>query len=208
LGVNDMASGSERQLKTDLVERELLRMIDSGELRPGEVLQQRDIARRLEVSPTPVREAFRRLEAAGLIVSNSHSGARVAEPTVPTDPDALRVRAALEHVGIEMALQHATPEYVAELRRLNEAYAAAAVPEARELHRRLHFTIFEIAGSQILMTQIKLLWGMLEVGSLPRREQVDSAAHHGALIDAIAARDVELAKRLIDAHHNPSDLKG
>jgi DNA-binding GntR family transcriptional regulator len=206
--LGERASGPERQLKIDLVESELLRMIDSGELRPGEALQQRDIAKRLEVSPTPVREAFRRLEMAGLIVSNSHSGARVAEPTHPTDPDALRVRAAVEHVGIELAVQHATPEHIAELRRLNVEYASAAGPEARNLHRRLHFQIFEMAGCQILMTQVRLLWSMLEVGALPRREKGDSVAHHGALIDAIAASDIDLAKQLLDEHHNPPDLPG
>jgi DNA-binding GntR family transcriptional regulator len=81
LGVVDRVSGPERQLKIDMVERELLRMIDSGELRPGEALQQRDIAKRLDVSPTPVREAFRRLEMAGILVTTSHSASPI--PSIP-----------------------------------------------------------------------------------------------------------------------------
>ncbi|HEX5630180.1 MAG TPA: GntR family transcriptional regulator, partial [Acidimicrobiia bacterium] len=181
-------TGMERPLKSDLVERRLLEMIQTGELEPGSPLHQRRIAQQLGVSPTPVREAFRRLEVAGLVVFNSHTGVRVAEPLRPTDPDAMKVRAVVENLGIELAMQRITPEDVAELRRLNEAFGAAETEDdAREWHRRLHYRVYETAGSPALLAQMRLLWGMIQMRSFHPRGRADSVAHHNLLIDAIAS---------------------
>jgi DNA-binding GntR family transcriptional regulator len=193
-----------QQLKSDLVEQRLLEMIQSGELAPGTPLAQRQIARQFDVSPTPVREAFRRLEMAGLVVSTSHSGVRVSEPLLPTDPDAMRVRAAVENLGLELAMQRLTPEDVAALRQLNASYRGAEdEEEAREWHRRLHFRVYETAGSPALLAQMRLLWGMIQLGSAHNRSRTDSAAHHEMLIDAIASGDVARAQATLHDHHYP-----
>lgn len=197
-----------RLSKIDFAEGEILRMLEEGELRPGDPLQQRTIAKRLDVSPTPVREAFRRLEVAGVIVNHPHRGPHVAEPVNATDPDAMRVRAALDHVGVDLAVQNATAADVAELHRLNEAYATAMGTEARELHRQLHFKIIEIAGSPLLKIQMRVLWSVLANGALSSRDRSDSASHHGALIDAIAAGDADRARTLMDEHYTPQPPPG
>lgn len=197
-------TGIERPLKSDMVERRLLEMIQTGELAPGSPLHQRRIAHQLGVSPTPVREAFRRLEAAGLVVFNSHSGVRVAEPLLPTDPDAIKVRAAVENVGIELAMERITPDDVADLRRLNEAFGAADTEsDAHEWHRRLHFRVYETAGSPALLAQMRLLWGMIQMRSFHPRGRADSVAHHTLLIDAIASGDVPRAQAVLHDHHYP-----
>lgn len=204
----DRVEGPERQLKIDLVERELLRMIDSGELRPGEALQQRDIAKRLDVSPTPVREAFRRLEMAGILVTTSHSGVRVADPFDPLDEASRQVRSALEQVGLELAIKTVTSEDIARLRGLNEAYRSAPSAEAVDLHWKLHLGIIELARSRVLTTHLRMMWNLLNLSNAPPRSRADSAAHHEEIIAAIAARDADGAKRLMDEHHNHRVARG
>lgn len=190
------------RLKVDFVEQEVLRLIETGELRPGASLQQRDLASRLEVSPTPVREAFRRLEMAGILVANSHSGFRVADPFDPSDEASTVVRRALEHVGMELAAKAATESDVAELRALNASYATSPVDEARDWHWRLHLRIVELARSPLLSTHLRLLWSLLDTGKVARRSRSESADHHSQIIDAIASRDVAAAQRLMDEHHS------
>jgi DNA-binding GntR family transcriptional regulator len=171
-------------------------------LRPGQPLQQREIASRLAVSPTPVREAFRRLETVGLLVANSHSGFRVAEPLHPTDATTDRIKAELERIGIDLVIQRVTDDDVAELRAINASYRIAADSEARDLHWRLHLRIFETADLPVLVIMLRALWNLLDMGIARPPDRERSFEHHGLIIDAIAARDAEAAKRLIDEHHD------
>lgn len=188
-----------RPSKIDLVEREVIEMIASGELGPGDFLQQRAIAARVGVSPTPVREAFRRLEVAGVLVNRNGRGPQVAEPQ--GGEDANTVPAALDRVGIEMAVRRATPEDIAELRALNHLHTTAAGAEREEVHRRLHFKIVEMSGSQILMTQMQVLWRAVSTTTVARRDPEGSVRQHGNLVEAIAAGDVERARAIVDEHY-------
>ena len=74
--------------KSDIVARGIRELIRSGDLMPGSVLRQRELADRFRVSPTPVREALRQLETEGLVTNELHRGATVAraaeaEPRTP-----------------------------------------------------------------------------------------------------------------------------
>ena len=191
--------------KTDLVEHAVLEMIESGVLPPGSALEQRDIARQLGVSPTPVREAFRRLETAGMIITNSHTSARVAELVDPKDPVALRLRSTLERMFFELAVERATPEALDALRGINAGYAAAGGDERHALHWEFHLRMFELAGSHLLVTHLRMVWNSLERAERNRRPNTDSGAQHLALLDAIAAGDVELGVKLLQRHVDPGE---
>jgi len=90
-----MASPGQQRTKADLVYEALQSSILSGNIREGEHLRQEEVAARLGVSQTPVREAFRRLESEGLVEHEPNRGIVVrgipwAPPPSPLDVIARR----------------------------------------------------------------------------------------------------------------------
>lgn len=101
----------------DVVFNTLRQAILKGELRPGERLMEIQLAQRLGVSRTPVREAIRKLELEGLVLMVPRKGAEVAEITVKDLEDVLEVRAALEELAAKIACDHITDEQMQELKK-------------------------------------------------------------------------------------------
>ena len=92
----------------DVVFNTLRQAILRGELQPGERLMEIQLAQRLGVSRTPVREAIRKLELEGLVLMIPRRGAEVAEITRQDLEDVLEVRAALEELAVKDACEHIT----------------------------------------------------------------------------------------------------
>ncbi len=85
--------------KSDMVTDALRELITDRQLSPGTPLRQRDLAERFDVSYTPVREALRRLESEGLVVTDVHRGATVAHTESEEMEENYRILAALESVA-------------------------------------------------------------------------------------------------------------
>ena len=85
----------------DVVFNTLRRAILRGELKPGERLMEIQLANKLGVSRTPIREAIRKLELEGLVLMIPRRGAEVAEITEKNLRDVLEVRCALEELAVE-----------------------------------------------------------------------------------------------------------
>ena len=90
----------------DVVFNTLRQAILRGELQPGERLMEIQLAQRLGVSRTPVREAIRKLELEGLVLMIPRRGAEVAEITRQDLEDVLEVRAALEELAVKIGRAH------------------------------------------------------------------------------------------------------
>lgn len=106
----------------DVVFNTLRNAILKGELKPGERLMEIQLAQRLGVSRTPVREAIRKLELEGLVLMIPRRGAVVAEITVQDLEDVLEVRAALEELAVRRACEHITLEELEELKKAGIAF--------------------------------------------------------------------------------------
>lgn len=106
----------------DVVFNTLRQAILKGELKPGERLMEIQLAQRLGVSRTPVREAIRKLELEGLVLMIPRKGAEVAEITVQDMEDVLEVRAALEELAVKDACEHITDEQLQELKKANTEF--------------------------------------------------------------------------------------
>lgn len=146
----------------------------SGELAPGERLRIEDLAQRLDISPMPIREALRQLDARGLVKHIPHRGAKVAELSAEDLRETMDVRLALETLAVRQAAERFTEENAEEAEAfLKEWYAAKRSKDAqaaRVAHAQFHFALYAAAGSGWLMRTIRPAW---ENGERYRLESVD-----------------------------------
>jgi DNA-binding GntR family transcriptional regulator len=181
--------------KTDMVAALIRQLIITGDLAAGEQLRQRDLAQRFHVSQTPVREALRRLESEGLVVGDAHRGFTVVEPDDGPVEENFQIRAALESLGASLAARKIDAAGIDALRDLNDRLRdlADGDPRYADLNREFHFTVYEHAGSPLLLSLMRLLWASLHGGPQVSRTHAESARQHEAIIDALSAGDAAAA---------------
>lgn len=109
----------------DVVFQTLRQAILKGELKPGERLMEIQLAQKLGVSRTPVREAIRKLELEGLVLMIPRKGVEVAEITIKDLEDVLEVRAALEELAVCDACENITEEQILALKEAADNFQAA-----------------------------------------------------------------------------------
>lgn len=191
------------QSKSDVVADALREEIRLGQLESGALLRQRDLAARFGVSPTPVREALRRLEAEGFAVSVLHRGAQVVRREEARLGENFLIRAALEPLAAQLAAERITVDDLAEITRLHERLSTANgldAPAVAELNQAFHLRIYEAAASPVLMTLLRLLWS--SVGETPsrRRGALESSTQHAAILDALRRGDGKAAAEMTRSH--------
>src|SRR3954470_22246335 len=139
-------------------------LILTGDIPPGTRLGQVDLADRLGVSRTPVREALRRLDAEGLVDFQDNRGFRVAELAIEDVVRRLEVRLLLEPGIARLAAERATDADLhaleANVRREERARSAQAVHDAS---REFHLLVAAAAHNGELVATIEGLW-LIEVG--------------------------------------------
>ena len=182
---------------------DLLRDLITGrQLSPDTPLRQRNLAEQFDVSYTPVREALRRLESEGLVVTDVHLGATVAR----TEPEELeenyRILAALEALAGSLAVAKITDDDIADIEALYQEVAACLPDDDRlaELNRQFHFRIYECARSPMLLLLMRLLWRSFPHGPQAGRPHQESVRQHDALVRAPKHRNEEQAAAIIRDH--------
>ena len=194
--------------KTAYTLERLRREIADGVIRPGEALRQADLAKRYGVSPTPVREALRLLEAEGAISYSPHRGATVSELTEDRVNDLYLLRAATESLVTRLAAERRTDEQLAEIKDLHQRlseFAEAGETSHQQLaawNRELHLLI-GTAGSPLIATQVMNLWRMFPTGTTMWKEPDLCRCfldQHDAIVDAIAAGDGAAAEQRMAEH--------
>jgi DNA-binding GntR family transcriptional regulator len=189
----------------DAIADALARRIVLGQLPPGQKVGQDQIATEFRASHVPVREAFRRLEARGLLVSEPRRGVRVA----PIDPSAVcevtEMRAALE----VLALQHAAAKLTqADLEAARTALSGGDASRDlivwEQANRRFHRSIIAPCGMPRLLLAIDDLHQASARFLLATWKDLDwqprSDAEHRAIIDSIEANNIERAAKLLREH--------
>jgi len=192
--------------KKDLVVEVIRDAILSGELEPGARLLQEDLAERLQVSSTPVREALRQLETEGILQSTPNRGVRVAEVDLQAVREIYLIRADLEALATRMATANLR---AADLRRLKALQTEietlirrGELGELRRLNYELHVLIYEAAGLPELLKIIRSLWTKFPWDTLhvlPNRAFM-SADEHARLIRALEDGNADLAGKLMREH--------
>lgn len=182
-------------------------LILSGEMAPGARLSQLELADRLAISRTPVREALRRLAGEGLVDALPQRGFRVADLGLESVMRRLEVRLLLEPGIARLASRRATAADVTALRRaiVAEEQARDAV-EVHDASRLFHVTLARATHNDELVATLESKW-IIEVGRrlLARRafepewRSVD-VREHEAIADAVEAGDGERAEVLMRDH--------
>ena len=181
----------------------VLDMILRGAIAPGELVTERQIAARLGMSRTPVREAVRRLEGEGT-VERQRSGALIVRPySMEEFLQALAVRRLLEGEAARLAAGKVSPELLAAAReRIARLRRDGLAESARRDDRDFHAAIAEASGNPVLATTISDLrkrTAMFRLGRLPERlDQV--CDEHVAILDALASGDGEAARAAMQTH--------
>ena len=106
----------------DVVFNTLRQAILRGELKPGERLMEIQLANKLGVSRTPIREAIRKLELEGLVLMIPRKGAEVADISEKSLRDVLEVRRALEELAVRLTCEKITKAQIRELRESAEEF--------------------------------------------------------------------------------------
>jgi len=192
----------------DVVFNTLRQAILRGELKPGERLMEIQLANKLGVSRTPIREAIRKLELEGLVLMIPRRGAEVAEITEKSLRDVLEVRGALEELAVKLACQKITDEQIQELRAAEKEFEMALssgdVTVYAEADVKFHDVIYHATDNQRL---IQLLFNLREQMYRYRVEYLKREESHGTLliehkkiIEAIASRDMEASVDAVCQH--------
>lgn len=192
----------------DVVFNTLRQAILRGEIKPGERLMEIQLANKLGVSRTPIREAIRKLELEGLVLMIPRRGAEVAEITEKSLRDVLEVRGALEELAVKLACQKITDEQIQELRMAEKEFEMALssgdVTVYAEADVKFHDVIYRATDNQRL---IQLLFNLREQMYRFRVEYLKREEAHGNLliehrriIETIANRDMDAAVDAVCQH--------
>ncbi|WP_022729889.1 GntR family transcriptional regulator [Fodinicurvata sediminis] len=182
----------------------LAERIISGELAPGTKLRQDHIAVEFSASHVPVREAFRRLESQGLVVSVPRRGVRVAGFSQDEMKEVAEMRAALEVLALQHAAPHLTRALLDEAEQVSRsADHASDVQSWEEANRKFHRLILTPCGMPRLLRAIDDLHAasarFLFAGWRAEWE-FPSDRDHRAILDALRAGEVERACAVLKRH--------
>ncbi len=137
------------------ISKTLADRIIAGKIEPGSRLRQDHIAEEFGASHVPVREAFRRLEAQGLAVSEPRRGVRVASFDLAEVKEVAEMRAALEVLALRHAAQHLTPAILDAAEEATKAGDNSRdVRSWEEANRRFHRLILEPCAMPRLISAI------------------------------------------------------
>ena len=184
----------------------LLDDIRSGALMPGARLTETELAERMGVSRTPVREAIRRLEADGLVAHMPRTGAVVRRLDHSEVMELYEMRLVLEGTAARLAARAASSVEIDELAAINAEMAAAEGDGAAlfELNAQFHRTLIRAARNRFLVRSVEAVHTTLLIlgpSTLAQPERARGAvAEHGAVVDALRARDGAEAEARMRAH--------
>jgi DNA-binding GntR family transcriptional regulator len=194
--------------RSDRVRRRLADQIISGELKPGQQLDEKALAEAFNVSRTPVREALRQLAASELVDWRPHQSAVVATITIPKMVEMFEVMAEVEGFCGRLAARRMTPnerkDLIVRHKRCLPYVKAGDREGYHELNRPFHEAIYAGTRNSYLMDQAKYLYDRLapyrsyhnhRPGHLQR-----AYAQHQQIVDAIVAGDSDAAHKLLFEH--------
>jgi len=191
----------------DEVYRQILSVILSGHIEPGERIVQEKIAAEINVSRTPVREALLRLEQEGILEITSRSGFRIRKITNKEVQEIYQTREAVEGYSARILAESGTPEQYSVIENViidEQQLQSDKIEDFFQANRTIHRTIVEQTSNSYLLDMFDSLWNrgisfrlFATIGNV---ELAESLGEHQVLIDTIRSLSPEAAEAAMVAH--------
>ena len=195
---------------SDIIYRKLRDQIFSGEYQIGQRLKERDLAKQMNISRTPIREAFVRLENEGLIVSQPRRGVIVKGITIEDIPEIYSLRCALECLAVETAIDRITDQEIKRLQEINARMRECleqemvSMEEVRGLSKRFNNALYEASKMPRLIKNIQMYSGYMsniKQYLMPSKDRwIKDLKDHEAIVEAISEKNKQMAEALVKTH--------
>lgn len=196
-----------RRRLADEVYEQIVNAIASLEIGPNDRLVQEKLAKQLDISRTPVREALMRLEQEGVLVVSQRGGFRLHRMDDHEVRELYQSRAAVEGQAARILAEKNDPETIKSLRqtiKLEEDIKVTSTRAYFEANRNIHRRFIELTENRYLLEMFDMTWGKAMAFQLfATFENVDisqSLGDHMSLVDAIETGDKTVALEAIVDH--------
>lgn len=211
-----MQTDEHQTTSADLAYRELREAILTGRVSAGETMSQVQLAAQMEISRTPLREALRRLEAEGLLSSESNRRVRVSELTLGDLDEVYGQRLLLEPLAVHASVPRLTRAELDDIKKALDASSAALRADDMDVfhqhHRLLHLGVVRQVGPRLFRT-ISDLWDHAEryrrvflVADVMDQRRERSICDHEELVAAVFDRDSTRAADVLVRHYSTTAL--
>ncbi len=205
-GADSLLVGPGYQTKTERAIQGIRDAILRGSLHPDHQWTVGELAEQLGMSPTPVREAIRILQAEGLLRQTPHHTITPITFTEQDIIDVFELRVLLEGLATRLAATRMSDQHFARaeatLERMRVAYSTQDWPGIHRLNAEWHLGIYHACDNPILVESIQNLWKKFlweALWSLPTHSAI-SITQHAAIMEGLQDRDEERSVALMAAH--------
>ena len=198
----------------DVVFCTLRQAILKGEMEPGERLMEIQLAKKLGVSRTPIREAIRKLELEGLVIMIPRKGAEVAGITEKALRDVLEVRRSLEELAIELAVARMQEDDIRALEaariEFREALHSSDMIRIAQADEKFHDVIYAGTYNDKLVQILNNLrdqiyrYRLEYIKDTGKRQLI--LIEHENILNAVKTRNLELGRRAMREHIDNQEI--
>ena len=198
----------------DVVFYTLRQAILKGEMAPGERLMEIQLAKKLGVSRTPIREAIRKLELEGLVIMIPRKGAEVAGITEKALRDVLEVRRSMEELAMELAVARMQEKDIKALEaariEFREALNTSDMIRIAQADEKFHDVIYAGTYNDKLVQILNNLrdqiyrYRLEYIKDTGKRQLI--LIEHENILNAVKTRNVELGKRAMREHIDNQEI--
>ncbi len=187
----------------------LQRMIVTGELKPGEKLKIEALRNLLETGASPIREALSLLTSDNLVERIDQRGFRAANVSAENFHEILELRCTLEDLALRQSLANATESWEEQVVLAHHRMKRASGDSRdtfEDRHKEFHMALLSNAQSPILLKFCSQLYDLniryrFLAGRTLNYQRRDVAKEHSGILDAIVARDADLASERLINHY-------
>jgi DNA-binding GntR family transcriptional regulator len=195
----------ENRVLFELVYERIKRMIDEGELQPGEKINKRALVEQLGVSQTPINEALSRLAGEKVLEQRSRQGYFIHQFSYLELSQVFELRASIEGIAARLCAEHMKDEEIKQMSKLFECFTLPLTGTRQQDYlyadKNFHESLVKYSGNPFLM-EIFITSGYLpksnQKGLL--RSAEETLPEHRMIINALENRDAHLAQELTIVH--------
>jgi len=205
----DSEKEKQQDLPVDVAFKKIKEMMYHHEVVPGQKLLYRELAKKLNMSITPIIQALNRLQLLNIVYSERNKGFYVGEADPAEAKELFVAREALEIFLVPTIIKNLTDKKIKLLEKaMKELVKIGSVPEYRRIFMikdtNIHLQIIEFAENKVIYNLCKLIFEQIYLKYRPeylREERIKEAAkEHRELLDALKERNVSKTKRLLKQH--------